>query len=173
MSDKKQKILSSALELFAREGYNATSTSKIAKASGVSEGLIFRHFESKKGLLDAIYAEMQGHLQKVLAPLLFENDPKEVIRKYIQLPGSIPQKDYTFWKLQYILKWQPEYHNPDKLKPVIEKLKWAFQELGYTEPEMETQHLLMIIDQVGKAYLLNEIADKKAHERFLLNKYGL
>ena len=41
MTDKKEKILNAALELFANDGYNVTSTSKIAKTAGVSEGLIF------------------------------------------------------------------------------------------------------------------------------------
>ncbi|MFT5243346.1 MAG: AcrR family transcriptional regulator, partial [Psychroserpens sp.] len=43
MTDKKEQILKSALELFANEGVNATSTNKIAKYAAVSEGLIFRH----------------------------------------------------------------------------------------------------------------------------------
>ncbi len=40
-----------AMELFADHGYSATSTRKIAKVAGVSEGLIFHHFGTKLGLL--------------------------------------------------------------------------------------------------------------------------
>ena len=47
MTDKQEKILQAALELFAKEGFKGTSTNKIAKKAGVSEGLIFRHFENK------------------------------------------------------------------------------------------------------------------------------
>ncbi|MFT4756836.1 MAG: AcrR family transcriptional regulator, partial [Vicingaceae bacterium] len=54
MTSKKDLILETALKLFAQNGFSATSTSKIAKAAGVSEGLIFRHFENKEGLLHAI-----------------------------------------------------------------------------------------------------------------------
>jgi len=49
--DKRERILASARELFARQGYGATSTSQIARAAGVSEGVIFLHFESKQGVL--------------------------------------------------------------------------------------------------------------------------
>ena len=51
MTEKQENILNTALELFAKDGYDATSTSKIAKCAGVSEGLIFRHYGSKDGLL--------------------------------------------------------------------------------------------------------------------------
>lgn len=173
MSDKKQNILNAALDLFANEGYNATSTSKIAKQAGVSEGLIFRHFENKKGLLNAIYAQLEERLQTVLAGILFENDPGEVVRKYILVPRLIKETDYDFWRLQYILKWQPEYNNPDKLKPVLEKLSAAFKELGYDQPKMEARLLTMIIDEIGKLYLLNQVDDKAELESFLLKKYGL
>jgi len=44
MTEKQEKIIKSALELFALEGYAATSTRKAAERAGVSEGLIFRHF---------------------------------------------------------------------------------------------------------------------------------
>ncbi len=57
MTEKQEKILQSALELFAKEGFHATSTNKVAKHAGVSEGLIFRHFGNKEGLLQAILAE--------------------------------------------------------------------------------------------------------------------
>lgn len=40
-----------AMALFAEHGFTATSTRKVAIAAGVSEGLIFHHFESKMGLL--------------------------------------------------------------------------------------------------------------------------
>ena len=51
MTEKKQHILESALKLFSKEGYEATSTRSIAQEAGVSEGLIFRHFQNKEGLL--------------------------------------------------------------------------------------------------------------------------
>ena len=42
MTEKQQKILENAIKMFAEKGYEATSTSEIAKASGVAEGTIFR-----------------------------------------------------------------------------------------------------------------------------------
>ena len=43
MTEKQEKILNSAIQLFAKEGYNAVSTRSIAHKAGFSESLIFRH----------------------------------------------------------------------------------------------------------------------------------
>ena len=81
---------------------------RLQKKAGVSEGLIFRHFENKKGLLDAIVADAQRRLSEVFAHILFEDDPKAVIRKTIELPFRMDKKldkvERDFWKLQFILK---------------------------------------------------------------------
>ncbi len=37
MTEKQERILKAALELFAQEGFKATSTNKVAKRAGVSE----------------------------------------------------------------------------------------------------------------------------------------
>ena len=49
MTEKQKNIVNAALELFAKEGFKSTSTSKVAKKARVSEGLIFRHFKNKDG----------------------------------------------------------------------------------------------------------------------------
>ena len=174
MTDKKESILSAALELFANDGYSNTSTSKIAKKAGVSEGLIFRHFENKKGLLDAIVADAQRRLSEVFAHILFENEPKEVIRKTIVLPfemAKIDKVEKDFWKLQFILKWQEEYNNPHKMKPIIDKLTWAFQKLGYAAPGREAALLNQIIDAISISMLRDSIEYNEQDKLFLLTKY--
>lgn len=169
--EKKDKILAAALDLFANEGYNATSTSKIAKHAGVSEGLIFRHFESKKGLLDALTAEAQTQLEQIMAPLLFEQEPKVVIKRMIELPYAVPRSAYDFWRLQFKLKWQAEYHNPEKMKPVLEKVSWAFAELGYNAPEKEAEVLGLIMESVSIGLMRGDITEPDAQKQFLLSKY--
>lgn len=47
----KKKVLQTALTLFANSGFHATTTAKIAKQAGVSEGTIYKYFKSKDDLL--------------------------------------------------------------------------------------------------------------------------
>lgn len=49
--ERRHDILEAALKVFAEKGYNGASTAEIARAAGVAEGTIFRHFATKKELL--------------------------------------------------------------------------------------------------------------------------
>jgi AcrR family transcriptional regulator len=50
-TDKQQRVVETAIRLFAEKGYANTSTSEIAREAGVAEGTIFRHFSTKDNLL--------------------------------------------------------------------------------------------------------------------------
>ena len=52
--DTQQRIMSAAAELFARHGFDATSTQAIAAASGITVAAIYRHYPSKAELLVAV-----------------------------------------------------------------------------------------------------------------------
>lgn len=170
---KKEKILNAALEFFANEGYDATSTSKIAKHAEVSEGLIFRHFGNKKGLLDAIYMQAEDRVKQLFGPILFCTDPLEVITRILDLPASLEEDQYDFWKLQFKLKWEVEYNNPDKMKPVLHKLSWAFSELGYEFPEREAKLLNTLLEALFLGILREGLLSQVDNIDYLKIKYKI
>ncbi|MCW5765303.1 MAG: TetR/AcrR family transcriptional regulator [Phycisphaeraceae bacterium] len=47
---RKAQLLDAAAKVFATHGYSGTTTSELAKAAGVSEPIIYRHFQSKREL---------------------------------------------------------------------------------------------------------------------------
>jgi AcrR family transcriptional regulator len=51
---RREEILLAALDLFIRKGYAATRTLDISQAVGVSEGLLFHHFETKEKLYEEL-----------------------------------------------------------------------------------------------------------------------
>jgi AcrR family transcriptional regulator len=53
-SDRRLQIMEAAKELFARQGFEGTTTRQIAEAARVNEAIIFRHFPSKEDLYWAI-----------------------------------------------------------------------------------------------------------------------
>jgi TetR/AcrR family transcriptional regulator, transcriptional repressor of aconitase len=54
-SDERRKaIVAAALPLFARKGFAGTTTRELAEAADISEGLLFRHFPSKRHLYGEI-----------------------------------------------------------------------------------------------------------------------
>lgn len=51
---RRRQLIDVAIELFAKTGFEGTTTREIAKAAEVNEAIIFRHFETKEGLYAAI-----------------------------------------------------------------------------------------------------------------------
>ncbi len=52
--DRRLQIMEAARELFARQGFEGTTTRQIAQGARVNEAIIFRHFPSKENLYWAI-----------------------------------------------------------------------------------------------------------------------
>ncbi len=69
---KQQRIVQSAIALFAEKGYANTSTSEIAKHSGVAEGTIFRHYGTKENLLLAMIVPFLKESLPAIAQEVFE-----------------------------------------------------------------------------------------------------
>ncbi len=59
MSDKAKQLIEASIDLFAKEGFWNTPTSRIAKHAGVGTGTLFNYFESKAGLIDAVYTQLK------------------------------------------------------------------------------------------------------------------
>ena len=53
-ADRREQILEAATQLFARQGFQGTTTKQISEQTGVTEALIFRHFASKDELYWAV-----------------------------------------------------------------------------------------------------------------------
>jgi len=173
MTEKQENILKAALKLFATEGYASTSTSKVAKAAGVSEGLIFRHFTNKEGLLNAILDKSAEAAKGMFAQIVMTTDPKEVIRKVLELPFSIEKDQSEMWRLTYALKWQTDNYDASGLQPVRLILVDAFTKLGYEDPEAEAELIFMFMDGSATAILLHEPENKLDVLKALKSKYNL
>ena len=91
-STQKEKILGSAAQLFARQGYHGTSTREIARLADVSENMIFRHFERKEDLFwFAVRARCSAvNLRKdVLEGMLDGSPPEVILPKIIEFLSDI------------------------------------------------------------------------------------
>src|SRR5439155_10462395 len=58
-AERKRQLLAHAKQLFVQLGYQETTTEKIAKAAGVSEPVLYRHFDSKKTLFLEVLQEIR------------------------------------------------------------------------------------------------------------------
>jgi TetR/AcrR family transcriptional regulator len=86
--DRRRQLLETALDFFARKGYEGTTTKEIATAAGVTEAIVFRHFHSKQELYTAVlgYHFESGELDALLErwkPLMDANDDQGLFRSLI------------------------------------------------------------------------------------------
>ena len=51
VDDRRAQILRAALEVFARKGFDAATNKDIARAAGITPGLIYHYFKNKRDLL--------------------------------------------------------------------------------------------------------------------------
>jgi TetR/AcrR family transcriptional regulator, repressor of fatR-cypB operon len=56
-SDKREAIMQAALELMVERGFHGTAVPEIAEKAGVGAGTIYRYFESKEALVNALYRQ--------------------------------------------------------------------------------------------------------------------
>ncbi|AQP41292.1 TetR/AcrR family transcriptional regulator [Streptococcus gallolyticus] len=59
---KQEAVLLASLHLFAEQGYEATSSSQIAARAQVAEGSVYRHFKTKRGILEVILSSITDEL---------------------------------------------------------------------------------------------------------------
>ena len=64
--DKREAILEAALRLFVERGFYGTAVPEIAERAGVGAGTIYRYFESKEALVNAIYRQEKLHFAHVV-----------------------------------------------------------------------------------------------------------
>jgi AcrR family transcriptional regulator len=59
MENTKEGILSAALRLFAKDGYEAASMREIAEQLGITKGALYKHYGSKQEIIDSIVGRMR------------------------------------------------------------------------------------------------------------------
>ncbi len=60
MSQKRQNLVDTAIELFARDGFHGTGIDRIAQEAGVSKKTMYQHFRSKEELILAALKHQDG-----------------------------------------------------------------------------------------------------------------
>ena len=64
--ERRAALITAAKDAFAERGFAATSMDDVANAAGVSRLIVYRHFESKEALYDAVASETGAMLDEAL-----------------------------------------------------------------------------------------------------------
>lgn len=90
-SDKQLKIINGALDVFGKYEYKKATMEEIAKSAGISKGLLFHYFNSKKELFVDIYIYGIKVMQSEMKESNLENETDffELMRKSIKKKVAI------------------------------------------------------------------------------------
>lgn len=137
----KNKIISTASELFTEKGVERTSLAEIAKKANISKGTLYYHFSSKNDLVFAVADMHMLSITSMISDLLQVGEgPEDVILKlYSIIPKAITrsrlhiyllreavtggddllkrfQVTYTDWKqsvIDSLKKFYPDYNDAE------------------------------------------------------------
>ena len=173
MTYKKQAILDSAQYLISSQGYDATSTRSIAKRAKVSEGLIFRHFENKEGLMKSLLKRGEVTMEEPILNIESLTHPKVIMKHLIGLPFNLNEVQRDFLKIYYPLRFKFKYDQPEFLSRIHDKALAAFKSLDYTDPNSETETFMMILEGALVYMVLEKSSQPFIVFETLLLKYEL
>jgi AcrR family transcriptional regulator len=148
--------MDTALELFAENGFHATSMSQVAKKAGVSKGLAYNYFESKQEILDEIiktgFDSIYSHFDLNHDGILTRDEFEHFIRNSFKAIG----KNQKFWKLYSAIIMQSNITESmmekygDRSQLIMQMLNQFIKTMGSKDPEGD----LLIISSLVKGALL-------------------
>jgi AcrR family transcriptional regulator len=81
----KERLLQSAIGLFAKKGYSATGLREVVREAGVSVAMVNYHFGSKQGLLEAILDRLFLSMYRTAEETLTGDEPPELkLRRFLR-----------------------------------------------------------------------------------------
>ena len=152
-------ILSAALELFAKQGYSATTAEEIARKAGTSKGLIFTHFKTKENILLAIFEEQ---LELVLPRFFRDDDARPAEQKLVALIDSwvdVIKSQPLLVRLSLQLNLDDEYRKIIRNRKTMQyyqsflsRMTRTVREAGSDNPELDTYVLMFFFDGIVANY---------------------
>jgi AcrR family transcriptional regulator len=83
-AERREQLLETAVDLFARRGYAGATTAELARAAGVTEPILYRHFASKKDLFIAVIERAGAQtIETWSEALATAKDPPQRLRRLV------------------------------------------------------------------------------------------
>ncbi len=138
LTSTQKKIIDAAIKIFSEKGFEGSTTSEIAQVAGVAEGTIFRHFGTKKGILQKILLQAVVNFQRPevlvsLAKLIEEGDDQFWIQIINEQLGSVQQQ----LPLLKLLFYEAQFHS-EVQEIMVEKVARSILDL-ISEPIVKRQ----------------------------------
>lgn len=182
--DTKERIMETALELFAEKGYLGTSMNDIAKQLGFTKAALYKHYTSKQEILNRIVERMnemdyerakqfempEGNLTEIVAA--YQKTPIEKVRAYSKaqfLHWTEEEFSSRFRKMltleQYRDHEMAQLYQKYLATGPVDYMAAIFR--GLTDSEEAAQYLAL--EFYGPMFLLYSVSDSGAEQEQVLS----
>ncbi len=157
---RKKEIMHAALELFATEGFDVTSISKIAEKAGISKGLIYNYFDGKEDLIKSIIFNGIDNLTIFLDPNKDGILTKDEMKFFLDEMFNAVRDEPLYWRLYFNLFFQPHVMKlvEKRLSVVVHNfmkmLSQYFESTGSDDPETDAIFFGALLDGIGFHFML-------------------
>ena len=172
----KERLISSAIELFAKNGFRATSVGDIAKAAGTTPTTFYRYFSSKSDIARLLQDHINVDVKSTFERL---DDVKRPTKQAIR--GWVDQYD-QMWQRNHVLCdafWEATSTDPQlaaELVPITYRLTESMKLVqslaeGETKTKFQTRLVLMYLLMDRLLYLVN-IQQRNANGLRMLDEFS-
>ena len=145
--ERRKTILEAARHLFSDKGFHGVSIDEISREVNVSPAILYRHFDSKQGIYDAVVEELSSKRESYIDTVInhgtsFEDILQGMTRTYIQSIANNP--DILRIEMQSLLEGSSAtnefFHN--RWKSFTDYIEFSLNErLPYDLPNREIKIL--------------------------------
>jgi AcrR family transcriptional regulator len=154
----RDQLVTVATELFATDGYDATSIEAVLRESGVSRGSLYHHFASKEALFWAVLEGLQARIGAELAAATVDaTDPVEALRAgalaWVRLAGDPVVMQIMLIDAPAVLGWErfrelDEQHTLGDIRTALTAAADAGR-LDHRHVDVFAHILLAAVNEVG------------------------
>jgi TetR/AcrR family transcriptional regulator, fatty acid metabolism regulator protein len=117
-AERKQQIVSATVECIAKYGYHNFSMQDVAKAAGVSKGIIHYYFLNKDELLLSVLEKVSGNIESLLADeLKLSTDPEQRLKAFIKVTAQIVTNMREYYQVS--MDFWTQINQKKEIKDVI------------------------------------------------------
>lgn len=179
MCTTKEKILLTALKLFAQDGYEAVSISKISGELGMAKSALYKHYKNKRDIFDSIINRMDElDYERAREYNMPDGNMDEIIKGYreisidkIRIYTEVQFKHWTEEEFPYLFRRMltlEQYRNQEMadlyqkylVSGPIDYMTYLFA--GITGKKEEAKQLA--IEFYGPIFLMYSLYDNKREE---------
>lgn len=167
-TNKRERILRSAVEVFARTGYFNAKVSEIAREAGVADGTIYLYFQGKEDLLLTIFREnARGYLSALRDELAGLERAADRIRLAIRfqlekLGGDRAMAVVFQVELRQSLKFMSRLSHEEVadylnlLRTIVEQGQKESIFRSEIHPQLAAKAIFGILDEMVTSWILSE-----------------